>query len=482
MKDFLTDEEMAQLDSPAAPSPQAPAQAPQGDFLTDEQMAQLSPNHPDEASAAPQGSGPVMSDEQMNRMEHPDHAAVNEMIRSAISRGMTKAQIIALAEANGVPNVDQLGSALDPALNWKKGHKDYTGSVDAWGDSNQSKPDIRTAPKNEVGVADAIGAGVGQGLTFGLADEIGAGVGAVSNSVAGMFDAGTGEDFADFYTRVRDENRDFLHDAEEQNGAAYMGGNIAGAIPTALVGGLGATGLRLAGRAALEGAAYGAGGSEADTVAGVAGDTALGGLAGGLTAGAMNRAGAVISPKVAPIVDRLMRAGIELTPTQIMKAGGPVARAIGHTVETIGKRGALTGEAMRGAEGRAFASRDALQAQQDAAVAAAKAAGLNATPRHPDLLTSADAILGKRSKEATQVEMLGNLLLGYGTSGGTLAADAGLAAAFTKPGSRVVNGALTKGVFGAGQGQVPKTIRSIATKLSPLAGNQAAINTPYTRN
>lgn len=470
MKDFLTDDEMTALSS-SSPSAQ-PQEAPHGaDFLTDEQMAAMSPEHPDEASAQPQ-AGSVVSDADLNRMEHPDHAAVNEMIRNAISRGMSKDQIIALAEANGVPDADQLGAKLDPALRWRQSHGDYTGYVDAFG---EPKAEIRTQPKNEMGTVDAIGAGIGQGLTFGFNDEIGAGIGAASNTVQGVFGGGTGEDTADFYRRVRDENRDYLKDAEDQHGIAYMGGNIAGSIPTALVGGLGASGARLLGRAALEGAAYGAGGSNADTIGGVASDAALGGAVGGLTAGALNRVGAVVSPRVAPLVDRLMKAGVELTPTQILKAGGPVARAIGHTVETVGRRGAVTGEAMRSAEGRAFASRDAIQAQQDAAVAAAKAAGLKATPRHPDLLTDADRILGKRSKDTSQAEMLANVLLGYGTSGGSLAADAALASIYTKPGQRLANGLLT-----GRQGPVPRAIRGVATKLSPLASNAAAVSTPYT--
>lgn len=472
MKDFLTDDEMAQLSAPSA-SPQAQDASHGADFLTDEQMAAMSPQHPDEASAqAPQGGGPVMSDDQLDRMANPDHEAVNGMIRDAISRGMSKEAIIALARDNGVPNADNLAGVLDPALRWRATHGDYTGYVDAFG---EPKAEVRTQPKNDVGTVDAIGAGVGQGLTFGFSDEIGAGVGAASNAIAGVFDGGTGEDFEDHYRRVRDENRDYLKDAEDQNGLAYAGGNIAGSIPTALVGGLGVSGARLAGRAALEGAAYGAGGSNADTFGGVASDAALGGAVGGLTAGTLNRVGAVVSPRVAPLVDRLMKAGVELTPTQVLKGGGPVARAIGQTVETVGRRGAVTGEAMRGAEGRAFASRDALQAQQDAAVAAAKAAGLKATPRHPDLLTDADRILGKRSKDATQAEMLANVLLGYGSSGGTLLADGAVASLYTKPGTALANGLLT-----GRQGPVPRAIRGVATKLSPLAGNAASASTPYT--
>ncbi|SFQ00585.1 hypothetical protein SAMN04488241_1217 [Sphingomonas rubra] len=456
--------------------PSAPAPAPQTpDFLSDEQMAAMAPEAPVEA---PTGSGPVISDDQMERMANPDHAAVNALVRDAVNRGMSKAHIIELARQNGYADADKLGAALDPALAWRKRHGDYAGYVDLWHeDSNaQPAPDLRTTSKNEVSSVDALGAGIGQGLTFGFADELGAGIGALGNSVAGVFGAGTGEGVGEFYARVRDENRDYLHDAEEQHPYAYGGGQIAGAAPTALIGGLGASGARLVGRAALEGAAYGAGSSEADNVGDLASDTATGAAVGGLTAGAMNRAGAVISPRVAPLVDRLMRAGAELTPTQVLRAGGPVSRTVGGIVEKVGKRGVVTSEAMSAAEGRAVASVDALQTQQDAAVAAAKAAGLNATPRHPDLIADARRLTGKKAKETTNAEMLGNMLLGYSTGGSSLAADAGMAALYTKPGARIANSLLT-----GRQGPVPKSVRGILTKVSPLAGNEAAINTDYTQ-
>lgn len=470
MKDFLTDDEMTALSS-SSPSAQ-PQEAPHGaDFLTDEQMAAMSPQHPDEASAQPQ-AGPVVSDADLNHMEHPDHAAVNEMIRNAISRGMSKDQIIALAEANGVPDADQLGAKLDPALRWRQSHGDYTGYVDAFG---EPKAEIRTQPKNEMGTVDAIGAGIGQGLTFGFNDEIGAGIGAASNTVQGVFGGGTGEDTADFYRRVRDENRDYLKDAEDQHGIAYMGGNIAGSIPTALVGGLGASGARLLGRAALEGAAYGAGGSNADTIGGVASDAALGGAVGGLTAGALNRVGAVVSPRVAPLVDRLMKAGVELTPTQILKAGGGVSKAIGNGIEMVGHRGILTKEAMRAAEGRGIASVDGLAARQDAAVAQARALGLNATPRHPDLINEARAVTGKPADKASTADAIVNAFMANATGYTSIGADAALASIYTKPGQRLANGLLT-----GRQGPVPRAIRGVATKLSPLASNAAAVSTPYT--
>lgn len=461
MDDFISDADMERLSS--APKPSQAAQEPQGgDFISDADMDALAPeNAPQEA--------PTLSDAQMERMANPDHASVNAAIQKAINDGASKDQIIAMAQQYGV-DTTKLAEALDPALAWRQRHGSYNGQVDVFRDN----PDVRTQPRNEVSTLDAIGAGIGQGLTFGFGDEIGAGVGAIGNSVAGVFGGGTGEDFGDYYTRVRDENRAYLDDAEDQHGTAYTVGNVAGALPTAAIGGLGASGASLIGRAALEGAAYGAGQSEADTVAGVVGDSALGAAVGGATAGTLNRAGAVISPRVAPIVDKLMGLGVTMTPTQIMKAGGPVSRTVGKTVERIGRRGAITSEAMRGAEARTTASLDAAVARQDAAVAQARALGLNATPRHPDLIGDAERVIGKRAKETSQLEMLANILAGYSTGGSTLAVDAGLASLYTKPGAAVANGLLT-----GRQGPVPKSLRGIVEKTSPFAANAATANTPY---
>lgn len=472
--DFLTDAEMEQLS--AAPSPaQTPTAASQTpDFISDDQMAAMAPEAPVEA---PAGAGPVISDAQMERMANPDHAAVNALVRDALNKGMSKAQIIELARQNGFADAEQLGAALDPALAWRKRHGDYTGYVDLWHeDSNaQPAPDVRTQQKNEVSSVDALGAGIGQGLTFGFSDELGAGVGAAANSVAGLFGGGTGEGLSDYYARVRDENRDYLHDAEEQHPYFYGGGQVAGAAPTALIGGLGVSGARLAARAALEGAAYGAGSSEADNVGDLAADTATGAAVGGLTAGALNRAGAVISPRVAPLVDRLMGAGVELTPTQIMRASGGVPKLVGTLVEGIGGRGIVTSEAKKAADDRARAGVEALIKQHEDAVEWAAQRGLRVSQKHPDMVDEAKRLIGQ-SKMTSKSDLLANVLLGYGSSGATYAADFGMAGLYTKPGQRIANSLLT-----GRQGPVPKTVRGTVTKLSPLAGNEAAINTDYTQ-
>lgn len=426
-------------------------------------------------------------------------------------------------------------------------------------------------PQLEVGGVDAFGRGLYQGLALGFGDEIGAGLNAVGNSVAGVFGGGNGQDFADFYTQRRDEYRGYDEAAGDQHPIAYTSGEIVGAAAPALVGGAGVSAGRLVARGAAEGAVYGAGKSEADTIGGMTLDAAKGGamgLAGGVAA---NRLGAIVSPRVAPIVDRLMRQAVELTPTQILRAGGRVSRAIGGGVETLGRRGVVTNAAMEAAESRgnvslnrsladAVVDRDvsravaarqlegesaseilpvvakeaaALKAQarmQADQIAAAQAAGLTVRPRdpgliarasdasngvdflasvrgadtgmatasdlraalsrrttdgavHPDqyagdlsqrmngLIGDAGSVMGRSGAGGTDVERIAALLL---SSGSSLAGDLAVASIYTRPGLAIANRLLT-----GRQGPVPKAIRGIATRLSPLAGVGASINTDY---
>lgn len=474
MDDFLTDEQMEALSSGGAPQQVSPQPAA-ADFISDADMDQMAAR----AASAAQGTGPVVSDADMERMANPDHAAVNETVRAAIHKGGSRDQVVQLLQQNGVAVSPDLIGKVDRAVAWRKRHGSYNGYVDLFPEQTHPETphpqDIRTEPKHEVSALRAFGEGLRQGVSLGFSDEIDAGVGAAVNSVGNLVGLGNGQDFGDYYNEARDERRDLIRDAEDQHYYAYNGGQVVGSIAPAMIPGGAGVGLaRVAGRAALEAAIYGAGSSEADTVDGVAGDAALGGTIGGLTAGTLNRAGSVVSPRVAPLVEKLMGRGVELTPSQILRAGGPVSRAIGGTAEIVGRRGVVTGEAMRAAEGRAT-SLESFVARHDDALAQATAQGLNATPRHPDLLAGARSLIGKPAKEASQADMLANVLLGYGSSGGTLAADLGLASIYTKPGQAVVNSLLT-----GRQGPVPKAVRGITQRLSPLAGNAAAALTPTT--
>jgi hypothetical protein len=423
-------------------------------------------DHPDETKAEP------WAEQYAAPAPNPDHAGVNEMLRKAVDSGATADQVMEIARANGVPNYQNLAGNIAAAVKWRKQHGNYAGYVEAFGDAAADvKPQVRKTARNEVSTLDGFGQGLKQGLTLNHSDEMGAGIDAAANSVANLFGAGNGQDFGDFYMDARDQRRELAADAEEQHPWAYNGGQIVGAVAPALAGGAGAS---LLGRAAIEGGIIGLGQSEATDAGTVARDAAVGAAVGGLSAGALNRLGAVISPRVAPLVQKLMGQGIDLTPAAVLRAGGPVARTLGKGVDMVARRGAIAGEVMRGAEQRSLDSVDAAVARQDAAVAAARAMGLNATPRHPDLLNEAQSLIGKPKGQASNLDLIANVLLGMKTGGTSVAGDLGMASLYTGPGAKIANRLLT-----GNQGPVPKAVRGITTKLSPLAGNAAAINTQY---
>ncbi len=138
-----------------------------------------------------------------------------------------------------------------------------------------------------------IAGAVGQGLSFGFSDELAGGIGAGINSTMNMFGKGTGDSFGDAYRDIRDgarANKDAFaaRNPKTALAAEIGGGLLTGGVGAARVGALkGAQSLgRLAGVGAAEGAVYGAGASDADTLDGVAGDAAIGGLLGGATGAA----------------------------------------------------------------------------------------------------------------------------------------------------------------------------------------------------
>lgn len=141
-----------------------------------------------------------------------------------------------------------------------------------------------------------------QGATFGSSDEIEAGVRSVASKL------GIGEDKS--YDVVRDEIRKKLADFKKENPGTAITSEIVGAIaPTIaaiiLSGGTAApAGLaRLAGIGAMEGGLTGFGTSEADTIGGMAGDTATGAITGGILSPAMVLGGRQIASKSGAIVD-----------------------------------------------------------------------------------------------------------------------------------------------------------------------------------
>jgi hypothetical protein len=134
---------------------------------------------------------------------------------------------------------------------------------------------------------DSAGRGLVQGATFGLRDEL---AGALKSPVGGLkeiankFGAGYTDDDVAKYKAERDASRSLDAEAKAANPKSYMGGELGGAVATSFIPGLGlAEGAGLANTAAHAagtGAAFGVGGSEADTIGDLARDASLGAATG----------------------------------------------------------------------------------------------------------------------------------------------------------------------------------------------------------
>jgi hypothetical protein len=170
----------------------------------------------------------------------------------------------------------------------------------SWKDSIQDE--------NKMGVGEAALTGLGEGATLGFGDELAGLVGAtIDRPVSYLMDrlqgvpsdmAGEPEDstFGQRYKQTRDFARRQQEKAKEDQAGAYYGGMIGGGLATGVAtGAIGPAGIT--GRAALEGAAVGLGGSEADLTEGEYGqavvDTALGGAAGAIMPQAGKIAGGI---------------------------------------------------------------------------------------------------------------------------------------------------------------------------------------------
>jgi hypothetical protein len=157
-------------------------------------------------------------------------------------------------------------------------------------------------PRPKISAGESALVGGGQGLTFDAGDEI---VGGLRGAVGKLKGEGN---FTDLYKKYRDEARSYVKDAQADNPAAYIGGNIAGtlALSATPVGAAfapvrGAGALANIGRAAAGGALIGAGSSEADATSSPQGlkdlgkDIAKGASVAGLTQGVTGAAAGVLS-------------------------------------------------------------------------------------------------------------------------------------------------------------------------------------------
>ncbi|CAB4200140.1 hypothetical protein UFOVP1351_26 [uncultured Caudovirales phage] len=132
--------------------------------------------------------------------------------------------------------------------------------------------------------------GAAQGASFGFADEITGGLEAAFTDKT--------------YEQARDESRAAYEKAQEANPMAYLAGDVGGSLATSLVPGLGvakgASTMARIGKAAALGGAAGLGYSDADTAAGLAGDTATGAALGGAFQGIGDK---IVSPALDKVTD-----------------------------------------------------------------------------------------------------------------------------------------------------------------------------------
>jgi hypothetical protein len=149
-----------------------------------------------------------------------------------------------------------------------------------------AKPSAQSQKKGRRGsIADPLA----QGATLGFADEL---VGAIGATVGAFDPRLRGTTFGERYTGIRDQARQQKGEFEERNPKTALAAEIGGGIMTGGLGAKRAVGTQVAkslpklvGVGAGTGAAAGLGYSDADTVGGLAADTATGAAVGGVVGG-----------------------------------------------------------------------------------------------------------------------------------------------------------------------------------------------------
>jgi hypothetical protein len=166
----------------------------------------------------------------------------------------------------------------------------------------------------------AFGRGAAQGATLGFGDEIQGALQAVLPPPGGD-PRGYFGGMVERYRSERDAARGADRRAQQAHGAAYVAGSVVGSAPAAIAtggmggaaqgAGLGARVLAGARAAAPMGAVYGAGTSEADSLGGLAFDTAVGGAGAAALGGGLPVVGEGVRRAAAPVARRLSQAAIE---------------------------------------------------------------------------------------------------------------------------------------------------------------------------
>lgn len=204
----------------------------------------------------------------------------------------------------------------------------------------------------QVGAVESGVRGGIQGASFGWGDEVAAAVDAalpnvlrndvsrraVAPGLGDLVKGGAEDTFGARYRRARDFYRSRNADAEEANPGTYLAGQVTGGVAPALAGGAPALGGRLLARAAGQGAAQGAGYSDATEVRGLVGDTALG--------AAVGLAGHGAGQVVGKVGSAALRKGGDLIRSGTARAGAQAAKEVSEEIASAA--GKLGGEVQKG--------------------------------------------------------------------------------------------------------------------------------------
>lgn len=174
-----------------------------------------------------------------------------------------------------------------------------------------------------------------QGASYGFGDEA-AGAVAALLPFTDREAVGNGETIGDRYRNARDFYRGLNTKAEKANPGTYLTGQVAGAVAPTLIGAGTLTAPRAMALASGQGAAQGAGYSDANSVTGLVGDTALGagvGLAGYGAGALLGKGAAALRGKAGRLLSRAEGKAAQQAADESAEAVASAAGKLGGEVQ-----------------------------------------------------------------------------------------------------------------------------------------------------
>lgn len=193
-----------------------------------------------------------------------------------------------------------------------------------------STPKLERVSRTESGAR-----GVLQGASFGFGDEA-AGAVAATLPFTDRGAVGSGQTWGDRYRNARDFYRSRNEAASQANPGTYLTGQITGAVMPTLIGAPPASAAQAMKIAAGQGAAQGAGYSDASSLGGLAGDSALGagvGLAGYGAGALLGKGAAALRRKAGEILARAQGKATEQAAAESAEAVASAAGKLGGEVQ-----------------------------------------------------------------------------------------------------------------------------------------------------